>query len=181
MGCFFILTCLLCQDMLLLLILSLAAWAFARAQQLLEGIMMAWDVAAYGITAAVLMIAAACVIGIVKICRSLTRLDLTVERLSRETEASLIQCRKLAEETKEAIVISRRSLQGFSTLAEGAGALGEAAQIAAQTAAHAVAFCRERLASFIPSAQRHRDQTISEQPELAEIGRSPNADPSQGE
>jgi hypothetical protein len=131
----------------------------------LEGIMMAWDVAAYGITVAVLMIAGACVIGIVKICRSLTRLDLTVERLSRETEASLIQCRQLAEETKEAIVISRHSLQGFSTLAEGAGALGEAAQIAAQTAAHAVAFCRERLASFIPSAPKHRDQTVSEQPD----------------
>jgi hypothetical protein len=134
--------------------------------------MMAWDVAAYGVTVAVLMIAIACVIGIVRICRSLSRLDLTVERLSRETEASLMQCRLLAEETKEVIVISRHSLQGFSTLAEGAGALGEAAQTAAQTVAHAAAFCRERLASFIPSAPNHRDQTNSEQPDLSEIGRS---------
>ncbi|MCD9023186.1 hypothetical protein [Cohnella silvisoli] len=166
---------------------------------------MAWDIAAYGITAAVLAIAAACVIGIAKICRSLSRLDATVKVLGKETEVSLRQCAKLADEASDAIAVSRQSLQGFATLAEGARALGEAVQAAAQTAAHVTVLCRERLTSLSPVPSEHRDQTACELPDLTELGRNlwslwrrrtgngqsssescqsspgPSADPSQGE
>ncbi len=133
---------------------------------------MAWDVAAYGITAAVLAIAAALVAGIVRICRSLKHLDRAVEVLSRESETSLRHCRELADEARAAIVVSKQSLQGFATLAEGARALGEAVQSAAQAAAHITAFCRERLTSPMPATSEHRDQAACEMPELTEIGRS---------
>ena len=106
---------------------------------------MAWDWAAYGIALAVLTIAAAFVFGMLRISRSLQRLDRTVARVSIEAEATLLQCRHLANETREAIVISRQSLQGFVTLAEGARALGEAVQTAAQTAVHVTTLCRDSL------------------------------------
>jgi hypothetical protein len=136
------------------------------------GVKMAWDVAAYGIAAAVLAIAAACVIGIVKICRSLRRLDLAVEALGKETEAALRECGLLAEEARAAIAVSRQSLQGFAALAEGARALGEAVQTTAQTAVHVTALCRERLLSVIPATSEHRHHTGNEPPDLSEIGRS---------
>lgn len=133
---------------------------------------MAWDVAAYGITAAVLMIATACVYGIVQICRSLKRLDTAIERLGKETEASLLQCKELAEEAKETVAASRHSLQGFSLLAEGARAIGEAAMSTAQGITKATELCRERLASLVPAAAEHSDHNRSGNPDLSEIGRS---------
>jgi hypothetical protein len=152
---------------------------------------MAWDIAAYGVTVAVLTIAVACVIGMVRTCRSLRGLDVAVERLSRETEASLIECKLLAEEAKEAIVLSKQRMQSFTTFAEGAQAIGEAAKTAAEAAAYVTSFYRERLTSPI------------NQPDWTDIGRNlwllwrrrtdrkpssdcncnpgPSADPSQGE
>jgi hypothetical protein len=119
---------------------------------------MAWEVTAYGITAAVLVIAVASVFGIVRVCRSLRGLDRAVERLGSESEASLLVCRQLAEEARSAVAASKQSLQGFSALAEGARALGEAVQTAAQTAAHATAICREHLASFVPSSTSDKEE-----------------------
>jgi hypothetical protein len=152
---------------------------------------MAWDVAAYGVTVAVLTIAVAFIIGLVRICQSLRGLDAAVERLSRETEASLIECRQRAEEAKEAILLSKQCLQSFSTFAEGARAIGEAAMTAVEATVHVIASYRERLATPI------------NQPDWTDIGRSlwllwrrrsdqkpssdcnrnpgPSADPSQGE
>ncbi|WP_373229391.1 hypothetical protein [Cohnella sp.] len=133
---------------------------------------MAWDLAAYGIMTASLTIAAAFVIGIVQICRSLRRLDTALGRLGKETEASLLQCKELAEEAKETIAASRQSLQGFSSLAEGARALGEAAQSTAQGIAKATALCRERLASIIPASTEHCDHNkASGNSDLSEISR----------
>jgi hypothetical protein len=152
---------------------------------------MAWDVAAYSVTVAVLTIAVAFIIGIVRTCRSLRGLDIAVERLSRETEASLIECRQLAEEANETIILSKQCIQSISTFAEGARAIGEAAKKAAEAAAHITSSYRERLATPI------------NQPDWTDIGRSlwllwrrrtdrkpssdcncnpgPSADPSQGE
>lgn len=164
---------------------------------------MAWDVAAYGITAAVLAIAGAFVIGIGRTCRSLRGLDVAVERLSRETEASLIECRQLAEEAREAIVLSKQSMQGFSTFAEGARAIGEAARTAAEAATHITSFYRERFTSPVPDTSEKMEQSPHYQPDWTDIGRNlwllwrkrtdrnpsadcnrnpgPSADPSQGE
>ena len=94
---------------------------------------MAWEIAAYGVATAVLAIAAACVFGIIRICRTLKRLETTVERLSQESEASLKACRLLADEAQSMISGARRSMAGFSSLSEGARALGEAAHQAART------------------------------------------------
>lgn len=133
---------------------------------------MAWDIAAYGITAGILTITIGCVIGIVQICRSLRRLDQTVERLGRDMEASLLQCREVAEEAKEVLADSRHSLQGFSSFAEGARALGEATQSAAKGITDATVFCRERIASYIPSSSEHPDRKPSDHLDFSEIGRS---------
>jgi len=168
---------------------------------------MAWDWAAYGIALAVLTIAAAFVFGMIRISRSLQRLDRTVARVSIEAEATLLQCRHLANEAREAIVISNKSLQGFATLAEGARALGEAVQTAAQTAVHVTALCRDSLtapcrAASSPSEDSHHS-IQGDSASLAELCRTlwslwkrgigrdassdncrspgPGADPSEGE
>jgi hypothetical protein len=133
---------------------------------------MAWDVAAYGITIAVLAIAAACVIGIARICLSLRRLDAAVKVLGERTEASLLQCRQLAVDATSAIADARQSLQGFSTLAEGARTLGEAVQSAGQAVARVTAFYRDHLSPSNPASPEPRDPSACEQPELTDIGRS---------
>jgi hypothetical protein len=155
---------------------------------------MAWDVAAYGITVAILTIAVACVIGTVQACRLLRRLAATVDRLTVEAEASLLQCKQVAEEAKSAIVEARQMMDGYSSLADGARALGEATQLAALGITNMATYCRDRLSSFVPH----------ENPDITDIGRSlwqwwrsrrsasestpdsshpigPSADPSQGE
>jgi hypothetical protein len=155
---------------------------------------MAWDVAAYGITVAILTIAVACVIGIVQACRTLRRLDVAVERLARVAEATLLQGKQTVEEARAAIVEARQMMDGYSSLADGARALGEATQLAALGITNMATYCRERLSSFVPH----------ENPDITDIGRSlwqwwrsrrsasestpdsnhpigPSADPSQGE
>jgi hypothetical protein len=133
---------------------------------------MAWDVAAYGITIAVLAIAAACIMGIARICLSLRHLDAAVKALGEQTEASLLQCRQLAAEATSAVADARQSLQGFSTLAEGARTLGEAVQSVAQAAARVTAFYRDRLTPSNPVTPEPHDSSTCEQPELTDIGRS---------
>ncbi|BBI34883.1 hypothetical protein [Cohnella abietis] len=134
---------------------------------------MAWDVAAYGITVAVLTIAVAGVVGLIMLIRSFRRLEQVVRALGKETEVSLRQCRQLADEAKLAIAESRKSLQGFSSLAEGARAVGDAVQAAAQTAVHVTSLYRECLtAPFQPlsgdSDDGDGDGSI---PDLTQIGR----------
>lgn len=132
---------------------------------------MAWELAGYGVTAAVVVIAAAFLYGVVNVVRSLRRLDQYVAKLSREAETSLQGCSRLAEEASEAIQVSRQSLQGFASLAEGARALGEAVQTAAQTAVHVTELYREILTSPIRSASDDRDRGERETPNLSELGR----------
>lgn len=133
---------------------------------------MAWDVAAYGITLAVLMIAAACVIGIVQLCRSLRRLDSAIVRFEKETEASLRQCTELAAEAKETIAASRQFMEGFTLLAEGARVLGEAVHSTAEGITKATEFCRERLVPFAETSTESCDHKPNGFADLSEIGRS---------
>lgn len=131
---------------------------------------MAWDVTAYGITLAVLAIAAACVLGIVQCCRSLARIAASVERLSREAETALTECRKLADEAGAAVRAGRHSLKGFASLAEGARVLGEAAHTAAQSVSQVTAIWRDRVASPIAAASDRQEQSGCRQQEWMQIG-----------
>jgi uncharacterized protein YoxC len=133
---------------------------------------MAWDVAAYAITIAVLAIGAACIMGIVRICQSLRHLDDAVKALGEQTEASLLQCTKLAAEATSAIADARQSFQGLSTFTEGARSLGEAVQSAAQAVARVTAYYRDRLTPSNRFSPETRDPSACEQPELTDIGRS---------
>lgn len=164
---------------------------------------MAWELAGYGVAAAVTVIAAALLFGIVSVVRSLRRLDRAVADLSKEAEASLRGYRRLADEASEAIQVSRQSLQGFASLAEGARALGEAVRTAAQTAVHVTELYREILTSPIHAVSDDRERKENETPNLSEIVRrlwmmwkrregsgqssgssrnpGPSADPSEGE
>lgn len=132
---------------------------------------MAWELAGYSVAAAVLIVALSVLYGIVKLARSLRRLDHAVMNLSKEAEASLRQCSRLAEETSEAISVSRQSLQGFATLAEGARALGEAVQSAAQAAVQVTELYREKLTAPLQSCADKRDEKAGETPDLMDIGR----------
>lgn len=123
---------------------------------------MAWEWAGYALFAAVIVVAAAVTIGIVSVTRSLRRLDSAVAKVSEEAKLSLQQCRKLAEEAREAVAVSRRSLQGFSTLAEGARALGEAVQTVAQTAVHVTEQYRDCLISPFRSTEDHDEQSADD-------------------
>lgn len=165
---------------------------------------MAWHVAAYGITVAILMIAAAFVIGVKEACRSFRHLDATVDHLAKDTEETLQQCKQLAEEAKAAIVVVREGVEGFSTLAEGARALGEAAQEAAQGITSATALCRDRLSAVVTVTSEYREKLAADNPKASVVAHhlwkwwinrsavsgtksdsckpsGPNADPSQGE
>ncbi len=132
---------------------------------------MAWEIATYAIAVSVLAIAAALTIGIVKLTRSLERLDHTVANVSKEAEASMRQCGELAGEAREAIAASKQRLQGFATFAEGARALGEAAQSAAQTAVGVTELYRECLTAPFRAQSANRDRQAEENLDLADIGR----------
>ncbi|RED65561.1 hypothetical protein [Cohnella lupini] len=131
---------------------------------------MAWDIAAYAIAVAVLTVAAALTIGIVKVARSLALLEHTIANVGREAEVSLSQCKELAGEAREAIAASKRKLQGFATLAEGARALGDAAQAAAQAAVSVTELYRECLTAPFQATSGNRDRQ-SDDLDLADIGR----------
>jgi hypothetical protein len=168
----FLFCCPLCQHELCLLILSLTAWAFARVLENRGRQLMAWDVTAYGIAFAVTAIAAACVWGIVEACRSLRRMAASAERLSRETEAALTECRQLAEETAAAVRVGRRNIEGFAALAEGARVLGEAAQTAAHTVSHVAGIWKERAGSHIAAGTECQDQEGHKPQDWVQLGRT---------
>ncbi|WP_123039702.1 hypothetical protein [Cohnella candidum] len=106
---------------------------------------MAWDVAAYAVAAAA--IAAAVVIGAIawRLARALRRWDRMALRLAAKTSFALEEYARLAEEARETAAACRDSIAGFSRLAEGARAVGEAAETAAQAAVSAAAFWHDRL------------------------------------
>ena len=133
---------------------------------------MAWDVTAYGIAFAVMAIAAACVLGIVQVCRSLARVVIAVERLSRGTEEAMVECRKLADEAADAVRAGRHNLQGFASLAEGARALGEAAHTAAQSGSQVTAIWRDRVSSPSAAASERPEQAACRQQDWMQIGRT---------
>ncbi|TFE31554.1 hypothetical protein [Cohnella luojiensis] len=165
---------------------------------------MAWDLAAYGITFGVMAIAMAFVMAVLTISRSLRRLDRAVAQVSKEAELSMQHCRQLADEARETIAASKKSLEGFATLAEGARALGEAVQTAAQTAVHVTDLYRECLISPFQASSGFREEKIDRSSDLMDMGRKlwsmwknrpdgkgspannchnpePSADPSRGE
>jgi uncharacterized protein YoxC len=118
-----------------------------------------------------MVIAAAFLYGIVSVTRSLRRLDHVVANVSKEAEASLRQCSRLAEEASEAISVTRQSMQGFATFAEGARALGEAVQTVAQTAVQVTELYREKLTAPLQASAVDREPDAEEPTDLADVGR----------
>jgi len=132
---------------------------------------MAWQVAGYAFAAAALAVATAIVFFILKLARSIGRLDRAVTVVSEEAEASLRKCAILADEAKEAIAVSRKSLEGFVVLAEGARALGNSARSTARAAARITETYREILAAPFRNQAGDQEDHASFKPELAEVCR----------
>jgi len=108
---------------------------------------MAWQVAGYAVAAAVLVAAAAIAIVCASAAKAIRRLDRSAVAVSREAEHSLRRCAELADEAGEAIALSKRGLEGFASLAEGARAVGEAGRTVADAAIRVTELYRERLSA----------------------------------
>jgi len=108
---------------------------------------MAWDLAAYAITLAVLLAAGMLVALMWQANRTLRRWDRMAEQLTHRTEGAIEAYARLAEEACETAAGCNRTLSGFSRLAEGARAMGDAAETAAIAATHTAAYWHERLTS----------------------------------
>jgi len=106
---------------------------------------MAWNLAAYAIALAVLLTAGALMALLWRLNRMLGRWDREAERLARQADLALAAYAQLAEEATGAAVVCRQTMSGFSRLAEGARAVGEAAESAAMAAVHAAEYWRDRL------------------------------------
>jgi len=106
---------------------------------------MAWDLAAYAITFAVLLSAGALFALMWRLNRMLGRWDRAAQRLARQADTAIEAYVRLAEESTETAVVCRQTMSGFSRLAEGARAIGEAAESAAMAAVHAAEYWHDRL------------------------------------
>ncbi|MDB4868086.1 MAG: hypothetical protein JWR03_2419 [Cohnella sp.] len=108
---------------------------------------MAWDVAAYAIAVAALTAAGIFAAGIIRLCRSLTRWDRMAEGFARKADSALDEYVRFAAEGRETAELCRSTFSGFKRLADGARAVGDAAESAAEAAAHVASFWRD-MATF---------------------------------
>lgn len=111
---------------------------------------MAWELAAYAIMIAVLAAAGVFIAAVLRLDRTLRRWDRTVNRLAGKADSVFDAYVILANEARETAEACRQAIGGFSRLADGARAIGEAAESAAQAAASAAWYWRERIASLLP-------------------------------
>jgi hypothetical protein len=113
---------------------------------------MAWDIAAYAFALAAVVVGGAFAVGVIGFCRSLGRLERMAEHTARKAEAALDECVRFAAEGRETAEMCRSMFGGFARLAEGARAVGDAAESAAEAAAHVAAFWRELATGRFASA-----------------------------
>ncbi|WP_027088085.1 hypothetical protein [Cohnella panacarvi] len=118
---------------------------------------MGWEITAYAIALSVIAIAAVVVVAVARAVRTLGKIERTITRLSGETESSLRQLRELAEEATAIARSGRQTFESIATFAEGARALGEAAQAAGETATRVSAYWRDRL-SFRKAAETEAEE-----------------------
>ncbi|MFC4306004.1 hypothetical protein [Cohnella boryungensis] len=121
---------------------------------------MAWQAAGYGIAASAVAVAIALVFALASLTRAARRIDEAAAAVSKEAEAALRSCVKLADEARETIALTRHGAEGFSALAEGARAWGEASRHAAGAAIQLTERYRDFLSAPFRSAasQRQRDE-----------------------
>jgi hypothetical protein len=104
---------------------------------------MAWDIAAYAIAAAALLAAGAIAAGVIRLCRSLSRLDRITEGVARKAESALDEWVLLAKEGRVTVEMCRTTASGFARLSDGARAVGDAAESAAEAAVQVASFWRD--------------------------------------
>ena len=106
---------------------------------------MAWEITAYAIALSVMAIATAVVFAVARAVRTLGKAERTLTRLGSESESSLRQLRELAEEATAITRSGRHTFESIAAFAEGARALGDAAQAAGEAATRVTAYWRDRL------------------------------------
>ncbi len=114
---------------------------------------MAWEAAGFAAALAFLAAAGFIAYAAFRIGRALARWDHTAERLARKADAALDEYIRLAQQTRETAESACRSIEGFSRLADGARAVGDAAESAALAAVHAAYAWRDRFASWMPETE----------------------------
>jgi len=132
---------------------------------------MAWQAAGYALAAAVLLAAAAFAIAMVSAMKTIRRLDRVAAAVGKEAEETLRRCASLAEEAGEAIALSKRGLEGFASLAEGARAIGESARTVAAAAIRVAELYRDVLSAPFQTEERERESS-AEGTDAPELGRT---------
>ncbi|MBW5445033.1 hypothetical protein GE107_03000 [Cohnella sp. CFH 77786] len=114
---------------------------------------MAWDIAAYAAALGLLAVAGAISAAVFRLFGMLRRWDRMALRLANKADEAVDEYTRLAQEVRDMAELCRQTVSGFARLAEGARAVGEAAETAAQAAANAASYWHDRL-TFRRSAER---------------------------
>jgi hypothetical protein len=155
---------------------------------------MAWVIAGYAASLALLAAAGCMVAATVRIFRILRKWDRWAGEAAIKENRAIGEYELLAQEARQSVEVWRRAIAGAARLAEGARAVGEAAESVAQAAVHTVDSWRGWIASW-QSAAEEDGETDGILPEWWEVmlvrlinrfwkaGRYPgtSADPNSGE
>ncbi|TJY43545.1 hypothetical protein E5161_06635 [Cohnella pontilimi] len=104
---------------------------------------MAWNVAAYVFAAAALIASVAFAAVMMRLSRSLSRWDRLAEGVVRKAEKALDESISFAREGRAAAELCRTTVGGFARLSDGARAVGDAAESAAEAAVYIASFWRD--------------------------------------
>lgn len=155
---------------------------------------MAWVIAGYAASLALLAAAGCLVAATVRVFRILRKWDRLAGGVAVKADRAIGEYELLARDARQSVEEWRRAIGGVTRLAEGARAVGEAAESVAQAAVHTVDTWRGRITSW-KSAAEDDGETDGKLPEWLELvlvrlinfflkaGRYPgtSADPNSGE
>lgn len=132
---------------------------------------MAWEIAGYVVSLAILLIAGAATTVLWRLNSRLRQWDRQAARLAQQAEAAVSAYTRLAEEAIATAEQCRRTMRGFSRLSEGAEAVGKAAETVAMTAADAALYWCDRLTAMRTSGQRTAAEWTGLVDYFADLGR----------
>jgi hypothetical protein len=126
-----------------------------------EVVQVAWEVAAYAVAVCATAGAFALLMLVWRISRFLQRIERKVIGLADKTHGTLDEFAELTRSAQMTVHASTQAVDGFARLAEGARAIGGAAQTAADTLLRAAVFCRNRLLDLSGHDQKADDSEKS--------------------
>lgn len=120
---------------------------------------MAWEAAGYALTAVIVMLGVTMIIAAIRIGSAIGRVCASFDRLGREAETTLQQCRLLAAETRTTLDDVRNQAKGLAVLADGARMLGDLLINVTKTASQLTGLWRNRLAMAVAAAAEETERS----------------------